>query len=116
MKKYALLLLVAVLFSFTASLQPSGRHIIQLKIKTISTYEEAAKIDAFMSAQDGILASRTDHTGSTYFCFSTASKNLTETNFKNWFKELGYEIGCFHKAIDGVENSVNMELIVNCKE
>ncbi|MFD1553497.1 hypothetical protein DNU06_07430 [Putridiphycobacter roseus] len=116
MKKYAFFLLVAILFSFTSGHQSTGRHIIQFKIKTITTYEEAAKIDAFMGTQDGILASRTDYIGETYFCFTDKNKDLTETNFKNWMKELGYQIGCFHKTVDGEGKAVNMDELEKCAE
>lgn len=117
---YLLLLVALVLVSFqnkseTIS-QKIDRHVILFNIESALTIEDAQAIDLKMSAKDGILASRTNPDNSIYFCYSLKSKGLTESDFINWFNEMGYKISCFDKIVEGKGVSKTFEELENCKQ
>ncbi len=118
MKIKLILLLFAssILLSFTtkSSQDEPLRYFVQFKIFTLTTYEQAQEIDEKMMSKSGVMASRTDFITSTYFCFLYPGINISEETFVNWFKKMGYEIGCFHKGIQNIDDSVTPHTLKDC--
>ncbi|MDX1350283.1 MAG: hypothetical protein R3279_08550 [Putridiphycobacter sp.] len=115
-----MLLSVFALLSFSdkdknASAEKQDLHEIMFNINAVLTYDEAQAIDKKISLKDGIFVSRTNPSNSIYYCLSEVDKNLNETQFKEWFNEMGYEISCFNKIVLGKGVSKTFDELENCK-
>ena len=96
--------------------QTEQSYFIQFKINTITSNEQAEKIDLKMRSKSGIKVSRTDYITSTYFCVLKPGIDYTKENFENWFSKLGYEIACFNKGIQSVDKSISPHILKNCQD
>lgn len=115
--KYISPFLLLILFGLFSHTKPQNtRYFVQFKINSISTFEEAADINAKMASKSGVYASRADHITSTYFCYLQEGANHDEADFENWFKKMGYTITCFNKGVDTKDEVISPYILKNCQD
>ncbi|MGV6861606.1 MAG: hypothetical protein ACWA41_07525 [Putridiphycobacter sp.] len=118
MKKITLLFLV--IFSFLhfslTSVNNEVSYFVQFKIFNVSDNDAAQMIDKKMAAKSGIKISRTDYITSTYYGVLNPGVDYSQEQFENWFKKLGYSIGCFKKGIHRQDQTTSPHLLKNCSD
>ncbi len=107
--------LIFTLLSFKNSdTEPS--YFVQFKIFNVKSNADASLIDNKMKQKSGIKMSRTDYITSTYYAVLNPGIDYTQEQFENWFKKLGYSIGCFSKGIYQRDAITSPHELKNCKD
>jgi len=117
MKTWILLtsIFIFTLFSFKSDYnEPS--YFVQFKIFNVDSNADAGLIDNKMRQKSGIKMSRTDYITSTYYAVLNSGIDYTEEQFTNWFKKLGYTIGCFNKGIYQTDAIISPHKLKNCSD
>ncbi len=116
MYKSVLIIFLLGLLSISATQKnsQSTKYFIQFRINVINDEKQARQIDHKMKNKSGISSSKTDHITSTFYCSLNPGADYTEVDFENWFTKMGYEISCFHKGIQGVDNVISPHELKSC--
>ena len=103
-----LILVSAILFFGFFHTSWCQQKFVQFIVMGLNTEQQCREIEDHIRTHPGFGSVRAEsHTSNVLFFFD-ATQNYTESDFKSWLSELGFDFYCFRAGVSGVDRIVRL--------